>query len=155
MGIDADKLDLLWKCVEDARIQWKSAHNNIKEISDVTVSIPSPDGNFARAQAFRAENLAAKRYLQTLEDFKAVLHPQEEPVVEIANGDSRRELISPRELEVLKLIASGKSSREIAALLGIAFKTAVVHRHNIHQKLKVHKAADLIRTAMRIGLIEP
>lgn len=67
------------------------------------------------------------------------------------NGDG----LSQREREVLVLIASGKSSKEIAEQLGIAFKTAVVHRHNLHTKLKVHKATDLTRAAIRMGLIEP
>ena len=56
---------------------------------------------------------------------------------------------------MLVLIASGKSSRQIAEELGIAFKTAVVHRHNLHTKLKVHKATDLTRAAIRMGLIDP
>ena len=67
------------------------------------------------------------------------------------NGD----VLSQREREVLVLIASGKSSRQIAEELGIAFKTAVVHRHNLHTKLKVHKATDLTREAIRMGLIDP
>jgi NarL family two-component system response regulator LiaR len=63
--------------------------------------------------------------------------------------------LSPREREVLVLIASGKSSRQIAEHLGIAFKTVGVHRHNLHAKLKVHKAVDLTRVAIRMGLIDP
>ena len=63
--------------------------------------------------------------------------------------------LSQREREVLVLIASGKSTRQIAEQLGIAFKTAVVHRHNLHTKLKVHKAVELTRAAIRMGLIEP
>ena len=59
--------------------------------------------------------------------------------------------LSPREREVLRLIAAGKSSREIAAELGIAFKTVVVHRHKLYRKLKIHKSVDLVRAAM--GLV--
>lgn len=63
--------------------------------------------------------------------------------------------LSQREREVLVLIAAGKTSREIAEQLGIAFKTVTVHRHHLHQKLHLHKAADLTRAAIRMGLIDP
>ena len=63
--------------------------------------------------------------------------------------------LSQREREVLALVASGKSSREIASHLGIAFKTVVTHRHNLQKKLQLHKVADLTRAAIRMGLIEP
>lgn len=63
--------------------------------------------------------------------------------------------LSEREREVLVLIASGKSSREIASQLGIAFKTVTTHRYKIQQKLHLHKVADLTRAAIRMGLIEP
>jgi DNA-binding NarL/FixJ family response regulator len=62
--------------------------------------------------------------------------------------------LSAREREVLVLVASGKSSRQIAEQLGIAFKTVIVHRHNLHTKLKLHKAVDLARVAIRMGLIK-
>ena len=63
--------------------------------------------------------------------------------------------LTERERQVLVLIASGNSSRQIADLLGIAFKTVVVHRQRLYSKLKVHKAVDLTRAAIRMGLIQP
>lgn len=63
--------------------------------------------------------------------------------------------LSHREREVLALVASGKSSREIASHLGIAFKTVTTHRQKIQKKLHLHKVADLTRAAIRMGLIEP
>jgi DNA-binding NarL/FixJ family response regulator len=63
--------------------------------------------------------------------------------------------LSQREREVLVLIASGNSSRQIAEHLGTKFKTVVVHRHNLHTKLKLHNVADLTRAATRMGLIDP
>ena len=63
--------------------------------------------------------------------------------------------LSGREREVLILIASGKTSRQIAPLLGIAFKTVVVHRQHLQKKLDLHRVADLTRAAIRMGLIEP
>lgn len=75
-------------------------------------------------------------------------------------GDLRRPPLnpgplSPREMEVLELVADGKSTRQIAAHLGIAFKTAACHRANIMAKLEVHETASLVRCAIRLGLIEP
>ena len=62
--------------------------------------------------------------------------------------------LTARELEVLILIASGKSSKEIAAVLRIAFKTVVCHRSRILAKLGLHNSSDLTRYAIREGLIE-
>ena len=63
--------------------------------------------------------------------------------------------LTRREYEVLVLVASGKSSKQIAEQLRIAFKTVVVHRQNLFKKLKLHNAVDLTRAAIRMGLIEP
>jgi DNA-binding NarL/FixJ family response regulator len=57
-----------------------------------------------------------------------------------------------RETEVLKLIAEGKSSKEIATLLCISVRTIHHHRANIMKKLKIRKTADLIKYAIRKGL---
>lgn len=62
---------------------------------------------------------------------------------------------TPRELEVLGLIASGKSTKEVAHLLGITFKTAASHRSRIMAKVNANNTADLTRAAIRMGLIEP
>jgi DNA-binding NarL/FixJ family response regulator len=62
--------------------------------------------------------------------------------------------LTPREIEVLKLIASGQSGKQIAAKLGIAFRTARSHRSNLMEKLDVHDTASLVRYAIRTGLIQ-
>jgi two-component system, NarL family, response regulator NreC len=58
-------------------------------------------------------------------------------------------------MEVLKLIAGGNSSKQVARSLGISFKTAVCHRSRLMQKLDVHETASLVRYAIRQKLIEP
>jgi DNA-binding NarL/FixJ family response regulator len=65
------------------------------------------------------------------------------------------EPLTPRELEVLKLIAEGQTSKEIAALLVISVKTVERHRANILQKLGMRDRVELTRYAIRRGLIEP
>jgi DNA-binding NarL/FixJ family response regulator len=64
------------------------------------------------------------------------------------------ELLTPRELEVLKLIAEGHTSKEIAAILVISVKTVDRHRTNMLDKLGMRDRVDLTRYAIRRGLIE-
>ena len=61
--------------------------------------------------------------------------------------------LSKRELQVLALMVAGKSSKEMAAELGISFKTAMTHRANIMAKLNVHETASVVREALRRGLV--
>jgi DNA-binding NarL/FixJ family response regulator len=63
------------------------------------------------------------------------------------------QVLSKREHQVLTLIVAGKSSKEIAAELGISFKTAVTHRASIMSKLDVHEIASVVREAIRRGLV--
>jgi len=61
--------------------------------------------------------------------------------------------LTPREREVLKLVAEGKSSKEIASLLFISVFTVNNHRANIMEKLNLKKATDLVKYAIRKGYI--
>jgi DNA-binding NarL/FixJ family response regulator len=63
--------------------------------------------------------------------------------------------LSPRESEVLKLVAEGHTSKEIGELLYIAEKTVERHRGNILEKLGMRDRVELTRYAIRRGLIEP
>jgi DNA-binding NarL/FixJ family response regulator len=65
------------------------------------------------------------------------------------------ELLTPRELEVLKLIAEGHTSKEIAATLVLSIKTVESHRAHILGKLGMRDRVDLTRYAIRRGLVEP
>lgn len=69
-----------------------------------------------------------------------------------ASGEAARAL-TPRELEVLQLIASGKSNKQVAALLGISEGTVGVHKANIMRELGVHNAARLTLYAIGRGLL--
>jgi len=64
-------------------------------------------------------------------------------------------ILTPREEEIVKLIAESHSSREIAETLGISVKTVDRHRANILQKLGMRDRLDLTRYAIRAGLVEP
>lgn len=63
--------------------------------------------------------------------------------------------LSSRERQVLQLVAEGKTTKEIAQLLGISVKTAESHRTHIMEKLNIHETAGLVRYAIRRGLIQP
>jgi two-component system, NarL family, response regulator NreC len=63
--------------------------------------------------------------------------------------------LSARERQVIQLIVEGKSTREVAILLGISVKTAESHRARLMQKLDIHETAGLVRYAIRRGLVEP
>jgi DNA-binding NarL/FixJ family response regulator len=62
--------------------------------------------------------------------------------------------LSVREQEILKLIAEGHSSREIAELLDLSVKTVHNHRTRLMTKLDIHRNADLVRYAIRLGMVE-
>jgi len=64
-------------------------------------------------------------------------------------------LLSAREREVLHLIAEGLSAKEVATELSISTKTVEAHRTSLMRKLGVRKATELVRYALRHGLIEP
>ncbi len=63
--------------------------------------------------------------------------------------------LTPREREVLQLVAEGKTTKQVAKLLGISKKTAESHRTRIMEKLEIHETASLVRYAVRRGLIQP
>lgn len=64
------------------------------------------------------------------------------------------EALSPRELEVAKLLASGDSCREIGLKLGISPKTVDTHRGRVLHKLSCRNAVDLTRLLIAAGLVE-
>ena len=59
-----------------------------------------------------------------------------------------------RERQVLQLVAEGKTTKEVASLLGISVKTADSHRTRLMRKLDIHDTAGLVRYAIRAGLIQ-
>lgn len=63
--------------------------------------------------------------------------------------------LSHREKEISKLLAEGHSNEEVAKALWISPSTVKVHRQNIMKKLNIHKMADLVKYAIKTGLIEP
>jgi len=73
----------------------------------------------------------------------------------LENKEVKTDLLSPREREVLQLIAEGKSTKEVGTILGISVKTAESHRSRLMEKLYIHETATLVRYAIRQGVIQP
>lgn len=65
------------------------------------------------------------------------------------------EPLTTRERQVLQLVAEGKTTKDVATLLGISVKTAESHRTRLMQKLDIHETASLVRYAIRRGFVQP
>lgn len=76
-------------------------------------------------------------------------------VQRLRDDDQPGNALTPRQREVLQLIAEGHSSKEIARRLDLSVKTVETHRSQLMKQLGIHEVAGLVRYAMRIGLISP
>lgn len=63
--------------------------------------------------------------------------------------------LTGRERQVLQLVAEGKTTKEVAVILGVTVKTAETHRTKLMEKLDIHSTAGLVRYAVRRGVVEP
>jgi DNA-binding NarL/FixJ family response regulator len=116
---------------------------------------PDADGHQSLYLAANAERHALHKYVETLQALtQAVMarKPQGATIPEIPKVNDN--VLTARELEVVRLIAAGLSSRAISDELGISFKTVVVHRYNIMRKLDVHDVVSLVRYAVRKKLVK-
>ncbi len=68
--------------------------------------------------------------------------------------DAPRSRLTPREREIVQLLAEGKSNKEVASALGISVKTAETHRARIMAKLNIRSISDLVRYAVRNRIVE-
>lgn len=70
-------------------------------------------------------------------------------------GEEDPSAVTPREREVIQLLAEGKGNKEVAATLGISVRTAETHRTHIMRKLECRSFSDLVRYAIRNNIITP
>ena len=75
------------------------------------------------------------------------LRPQE-------SDASEKCVLTPREREVIQLVAEGKTTKEVATALNLSVKTAETHRTNLMRKLDLHSVADLTLYAVRNGIVQ-
>jgi DNA-binding NarL/FixJ family response regulator len=83
----------------------------------------------------------------------AVIGPVMAVYRQVARGE--RQSLSPRQTEVLRLIAEGHNTRAIARTLGVTPKTVETHRSQVMERLGISEVASLVRYAIRIGLVRP
>ncbi len=73
----------------------------------------------------------------------------------VANGEAEEPRLRDRERQVLQLVAEGRTTKEVATILGVSVKTAESHRMKIMERLDIHDTAGLVRYAIRHGMIQP
>ena len=108
-----------------------------------------------------SKSQAAEHLLQAIKDVSAggvYLSPHVSGAVVqayLAKTELPYDPLTPRERQVLQLIAEGKTTKETAAVLEVSVKTAETHRTNLMEKLDIHSTAGLVRYAIRRGLLQP
>ena len=70
-------------------------------------------------------------------------------------GEPAADVLTARQREVLKLVAGGRSTKEIAFDLNLSVKTVETHRAQIMERLGIREVAGLVRYALRTGLVPP
>jgi two-component system response regulator NreC len=115
----------------------------------------------AGVKACVSKSQAAEHLLQAIKDVSAggvYLSPHVSGAVVqayLAKTELPYDPLTPRERQVLQLIAEGKTTKEAAAVLDVSVKTAETHRTNLMEKLDIHSTAGLVRYAIRRGLLQP
>ena len=115
----------------------------------------------AGAKGCVSKSQAAEHLLQAIQDVCAggvYLSPHLSGAVVqayLAKTELPYDPLTPRERQVLQLIAEGKTTKEAAAVLEVSAKTADTHRTNLMEKLDIHSTAGLVRYAIRRGLLQP
>ncbi len=122
----------------------------------VLASVKSGASGCLSKRAIASELVSAIRAVHQGNSF---LHPSvaklliDEYVHCTADETEPYERLTDREREVLKLLAEGRTNREIAGMLIVSVKTVLAHRSRIMEKLDIHNRTDLVKYALRKGLI--
>lgn len=127
-------------------------HDNKEYILSV---IKAGASGYVPKRALGSELVSAIRAVQQGDSF---LYPSAataliEDYLQQAKEEEPYDQLTAREREILKLIAEGHTSREIADMLFLSLKTVLGHRAKIMEKLNLHNRAELIKYAMRKGLV--
>lgn len=106
-----------------------------------------------------AASIELEQAIQTVIRGERYISPEtaQNTIFEVTNRATKRDLLatlSPRQREVLRLIAEGKTTKQIAQVLEISVKTVETHRAQLMERLGIHDVAGLVRYAIIVGLIE-
>lgn len=140
--------------------------NNTDVATRFVILTASPDASLA-IQAFRLgahayvvkqsasdELVTAIRFALREQTYIAPLIANEVLSALMRGGQEERPLLTPREREVLQLLAEGRSAKEIATILSLSVRTIEFHRQNITEKTGLRTIAELSRYAARQGLVD-
>ena len=137
------------RTAQEAYSMAAAEHRKVLEARKTGLIAQNLDGSQLLHASAVAEQNALMKYSMAVKAFAdAVLHHGE--AREIPESET---VLTPREKQVMKLIVSGRSSKQVAGELGMSFRTAVCHRYQIMQKLQVHNVASLVQYAIRAGII--
>jgi DNA-binding NarL/FixJ family response regulator len=152
-GLDAARQILA--TTPDARILILTIHDSEQVVREVLSA--GARGFLLKSDAGR-DLVAAVEALQNRRTFftskvaqmmlDGYLRPHEE------RDTSEQHILTPREREVIQLVAEGKTTKEIANTLSLSVKTAETHRTNLMRKLDLHSIADLTLYAVRNGIVQ-
>ena len=106
-----------------------------------------------------AASTELEQAIQTVVRGEVYISPEtsRKTLLEYGKGATKRDLLatlSPRQREVLRLIAEGRTTKQIAQLLEISVKTVETHRAQLMERLGIHDVAGLVRYAIIVGVIE-
>src|SRR5215467_9769814 len=106
-----------------------------------------------------AASTELEQAIQTVMKGEVYISPEtsRKTLLEYGKGVTKRDLLanlSPRQREVLRLIAEGRTTKQIAQVLEISVKTVETHRAQLMERLDIHDVAGLVRYAIIVGLIE-
>lgn len=106
-----------------------------------------------------AASAELEQAIQTVIDGEVYISPEmsRKTMLDVGKGTTKRELLntlSPRQREVLRLIALGRTTKQIAQELGISVKTVETHRAQLMERLGIRDVAGLVRYAILVGLID-
>jgi len=139
----------------DVRVLLLSMHSNEEYVSE---ALASGAAGYVLKDASVAELDLAVRAVARGESYlspgvaKQIVSGHVQP-----GGDASSSLqrLTPRQREILQLVAEGNSTKQIAGKLGVSVKTVETHRAQLMERLDIHDIAGLVRYAMRVGLISP
>lgn len=127
---------------------------------DIRASLRAGATGFLSKSELETRFISAVRHTASGQRFlsgqlaRLVLRRFLDSAVERTNARPSLSELTPRELEIVRLISLGNGNKQVAAQLGIAVRTAEVHRANAMKKLNLHGLAELVHFALSAGLIQ-
>jgi FixJ family two-component response regulator len=117
---------------------------------DIPTSVEAMKGG---AIDFLPKPFSSKALIEAVERAMARARGDEKRRLERTKVDKRVGTLTPRELEVMKLVITGMLNKQIASELGTSVKTIKVHRSRVMQKMEAESVADLVRLAEKAGIV--